>query len=104
MDQDFIKRNEHVEFAKRMEDEHKRQNKRIDELEEALKQNSTLTVSVEKMAVSMEQMLTEQKRQGTRLEALEARDGEMWRKSIGYVVTTLLGLVIGYLFNLFGGI
>lgn len=104
MDQDFIKRNEHVEFARRMEDEHKRQNKRIDELEEAIKQNSTLTVSVEKMAVSMEQMLTEQKRQGTRLEVLEARDGEMWRKSIGYVVTTLLGLIIGYLFNLFGGI
>ncbi len=98
MDEGFIKRHEHTEFVKRMEEEHKRQNKRLDALEEAVEQNTALTISVEKMAVSMEQMLTEQKRQGTRLEALEARDGEMWRKSVGYVVTTLLGIAIGYFF------
>ena len=32
----YISRQEHTEFAQRMDDEHKRQNHRIDELEEAL--------------------------------------------------------------------
>ena len=101
--QEYIKRHEHTEFVKRMEDEHRRQNRRMDEVEEAIRHYGALTVSVERMAVSMEQMLTEQQRQGTRLEALESRDGEMWRKATGYVLTTVLGLILGYLFNLFGG-
>lgn len=103
MDSNYVSKNVFHEYEKRMEDEHKRQNSRLNEIEEAIKQNSALTISVEKMAVSMEQMLVEQQRQGTRLEALEARDGEMWRKVVGYVLTAVLGLVIGYVFNMLGG-
>ena len=100
--QDFIKREEHKEFARRMEDEHKRQNYRITELEDAIKQYGALTIAVEKMAVNMEQMLNEQKNQGERLETLESRDGEMWRKITGYVVTAILGIILGYIFKQIG--
>ena len=44
----------------------------------------------------MKMMLQEQQEQGERLSKLEERDGEMWRKAVGYVVTAIIGVVIGY--------
>lgn len=92
---DYITRAEHEEFKLRMEQENHRQNRRIETLEENTQQITQLTVSVEKLAQSIELMVSEQKQQGKRLETLESRDGEMWRKVTGYVVTTIAGLVIG---------
>lgn len=97
-----LTRAEHNEFVKRMEDEHTRQNRRIGEIEKSLEQNNKLLVSVERLALSMETMQKEQADQGDRLEKLEARDGEMWRKLIGYVVTAIAGIIIGFLFKQFG--
>ncbi len=54
-----------------------------------------------KLALNMENMLKEQVSQGKRLETLEGRDGEMWRKAVGYVVTTIIGIVVGYIFTQF---
>lgn len=81
--------------ARYIEDEQHRQNRRIELLEEAVKQNTALTVSVEKLANNMKNMANEQIKQGERLEALEGRDGEMWRTVVKYVLTAALGLVIG---------
>lgn len=104
-----ITRAEHDEFVerikeshKRLEDEDRRQNHRIDELEETVRQIGALTTSVEKLAVSMEGMLREQEQQGKRLEVLEGRDGEMWRKVTGYLITAVIGIVIGFLFTQIG--
>ena len=93
---------EHKEYAQRMDDEHRRQNHRITELERQTEQNNKLLISVEKLALSMENMQKEQKEQGERLEALESRDGEMWRKVVGYVITAAIGIVVGYIFKMVG--
>ena len=93
---DPIKRAEHEEFRRRIEEENKRQDRRLELLEHTVQQISDLTTSVEKLAVSMEGMLREQEKQGTRLETLEDRDGEMWRKIIGYAATAAVGIIIGY--------
>jgi len=50
----------------------------------------------------MESMLKEQVRQGKRLEVLENRDGEMWRKLLSYAVTTVVGIIVGYIFTHIG--
>lgn len=97
-----LTRAEHNEFAKRMEDEHHRQNKRIGELEDRLEQNNKLLVSVEKLALSMENMQKEQKDQGDRLQKLESRDGELWRKTLGYVISAVVGGVIAFIFTQIG--
>lgn len=89
----------HEEFAKRMEDEHKRQDKRIEDLESDFKEIRSLATSIERLTISVKAMVEEQKKQGDRLDALESRDGEMWRKVIGYVVTTVVGLVIGLIWT-----
>lgn len=100
----FITREEHEEFCRRMESENKRledendrQNNRINILEENSKQIQTLTTSVEKLAINMENMVGQMGQQGERLEALESRDGEMWRKAIAYLATAVIGAVVGYI-------
>ena len=92
-----ITRAEHEEFRRRMEEEHKRQDKRIEILEENTEKLNTLNTSIEKLAVNMESMLKEQLQQGNRLEILEYRDGEMWRKVVGYAITTIIGIVLGFI-------
>ena len=104
-----ITRAEHEEFAKRMESENQRlkdedirQNKRIDALEKNAQQMATLTASVERLATNMENMLKAQEQQGKRLAAIESRDGEMWRKVVGHIITVVAGIVLGYLFTQLG--
>ncbi len=100
--EDYITRAEHGEFCKRMEAEDTRQNRRIGELEETVRQIGTLTTSVEKLAMSIEAMVREMEQQGERLEALESRDGEMWRKAMAYLATAVIGAVVGYVFKQIG--
>lgn len=45
----------------------------------------------------MSNMVREQEKQGKRLETLEGRDGDMWRKVVGYVVTAVVGIVLGFM-------
>ncbi len=97
-----ISRKEHEEFARRQDDENHRQNRRIAELEESVRQIGALTTSVEKLASSMESMVKEQEKQGTRLEILEARDGEKWRRVASHVVTAVVGAVVCYLMTQLG--
>ncbi len=101
----MISRAEHEEFRKTMVSEHerlneedRRQNKRLDIIEDTVRQIGDLTTSVAKLASSMESMLKEQERQGKRLETLESRDGEMWRKVVGYAATFAVGAVLAFLF------
>lgn len=99
---EFIERREFEQYAQRMQDEHHRQNRRIELLEANTKQISALAASVEKLAMSIESMVKEQEQQGKRLEALESRDGEMWRKVTGYIITAVIGILIGYIFKQIG--
>ena len=97
-----ITRAEHEEFRRRMEEENKRQDKRIELLENNVQRMGALTASVERLATNMESMVREQEKQGKRLEALEGRDGEMWRKVVGYLATAVISIVVGFGFAQIG--
>lgn len=97
-----IMRAEHEEFVRRMEEEHKRQNKRLDLLEKQTEQITDIAMSTKELAISVKQMAEEQRKQGNRLEKLEGRDGEMWRKVVGYVITAVIGILIGFVFRQIG--
>ena len=102
-----ISRAEHEEFARRIEEEHKRQNRRLEMVEDSIsqiitRQISTLTGMIEKTAISVENLLREQEKQEARLDALEGRDGEMWRKVVGYIITAAVGILVGFLFRQIG--
>lgn len=92
----------HEEYAQRMSDWNDRQDARIKDLELTTKELSRMNLSIERMANSMEMMMKEQQNQGKRLEVIENRDGEMWRKVTGYVVTCVIGAVLGFILTQIG--
>ena len=98
----LITRAEHEEFCKRLDAENNRQNQRIKLLEDQTKQVTELALSVRELAQSIKQMAETQKEQGERHEQLESRDGEMWRKVTGYIITAIVGIVIGFVFQQMG--
>lgn len=104
-----ITRAEHEAFSQlmasenqRLRDEDTRQNKRLDLLEENVREMSALATSVEKLATNMESMVKIQEQQGKRLATLESQDGEMWRKVVGYIITAVIGIVVGFAFRQIG--
>ena len=99
---DMISRAEHEEFVRRMDAENDRQNHRLNALEETVKQIHALTASVERLATNVERMVGEQEKQSNRLETLENRDGELWRKIVGYALTAGVGFLIAALLNIAG--
>lgn len=85
MAEEYISRAEHEEFCmrmaaenKRLEDENDRQNHRIENLENSTKQIQSVINSVEKLAMSVDNMAKELGKQGDRLEALEEVPGKNW--------------------------
>lgn len=97
-----ISREEHKEFVRRMDEANERQSKRINILEEEVRQIGDLTISINRMSISIENMTVQLVEQGKRLQTLENRDGEMWRKVTGYLLTAIVGIVIGFLFQQIG--
>lgn len=109
MNEDFVTKSEHKMFAELMEsenhrlhDEDSRQNERLKNLENMMENFRTVQASMEKMEAIMQSTLTEIEKQGQRLARLESRDGEMWRKSLSHIITTILGIVIGFVFRQIG--
>ena len=96
MNDEYLRRHEHEEFAKGVDREQVRQNKRIADLEVTVRQINNLTLSVQKLAINMEHMLVNQTEQSKRLEELENRDGEKWRSISMYVLTVVVGAVLGF--------
>lgn len=85
----------HNEFSRRIEEENDRQNHRLNDLEATVKEISRLTVSVEKLAVSMSTMADELKRQGERLTAIEEKPAKRWDTVISGIISGVIGILIG---------
>lgn len=89
-----ITRGEYEEVIKRVEAEEKRQNRRLDNLEESLSTLTDLTISVQKIATNIEMMQKELTKQGERLEKIESEPGENWKKAVWLVIAALVGFGI----------
>lgn len=102
MEDKFLLRREHEEFSKRMEDDHERMKARIKNLEVMNKQINDLIIATNEIAVSVRNLTEAQRAQSSRLENLESRDGELWRKLIGYIISGIVGILVGFLFKQVG--
>lgn len=94
---DFVTRAEHIEFSKRMENEHDIQSKRITALEKAVDSINQITVNVERLAISMENMTKELERQGKRLDVIEETPKKRWES----IVAALVAGIVGFALNSF---
>ncbi|MCD7805670.1 MAG: hypothetical protein LUH03_11125 [Oscillospiraceae bacterium] len=104
-----ITRAEHEEFRRtvnaefeRMTAEDNRINKRLTALENGNHQIQELTINVQKLADSIEHMRQLQEDEGKRLNAIEGKDGEMWRKVVSYTITAIISIVLGFIFAQIG--
>ena len=100
MDQEFIPRREHEEFARRMEsenerirDENARQNKRIAIIEESVKEFNKIALEIQKIATSVQQMTEEISKQGKRLENIESKPGKRWETLVGGILGAVAGAI-----------
>ena len=98
MSEEFITKEFHDEFARRIEAEDERQNKRITKLEDAVGQMTELTVSVKELATNMANMAKEQTKIGERLEVIENKPAQNWEKLVwaigGAILTAVVALVL----------
>lgn len=90
-----ITRAEHEEFARRIDAEEHRQNHRLDELEQNVTAFGRIASSVERLALSMENMVKEQERQGKRLDKLESRPSDNWNTIVRSILTGLGSAIAG---------
>lgn len=108
--EDYITRKEHEEFVRRMEsengrleDENDRQNHRIENLEDSTKQIQSIISSVERLALSVDNMARELGKQGERLEALEEVPGKNWdvlkTGILGAVAAAIGGGIVAAIIN-----
>ena len=100
--ENVITREEHNEFVRRIDAANERQDARLKDLEATVAQIHALTASVEKLATGIDAMAKEQDRQGKRLETIEKRDGEMWRKSVINIIAAVVGALAGFIIAQFG--
>lgn len=86
---EFVSRVEYDERMKRIEDEDRRQNHRIDKLETITDQIADMAASIKAMVVTMQSMQKEQEEQGKRLSEIEKKPADNWNN----LVYTLIALV-----------
>lgn len=97
-----ITRAEYDEHNLRMEDEHKRMNRRLEIVEEDVRAFQKIATSVEKLAIGVENMTEEQKRQGDQIgelkdhiDKMEKEPVKTWKRVKDKFVDTFVGLVAG---------
>ena len=95
--EEFVTKAEYHEFSRRVDDENDRQNIRISSLEKAVQEISRITISVERLAVSMENMKNEQKKTNERLEKIEDVPGKRWDLAITAIITGIITFLMGTL-------
>lgn len=75
----------------------KSNSRRIDELEKKVDTIQNLTLSVNKLAINMEQMLNEQKKQREDIDALKNEPAERWSSMKRTAFTTIVSVIAGAL-------
>lgn len=91
-----ISRPEYDATIQRLEDEDRRQNKRLDMLEASLNKLNDLTVTVGKMAVSLETMTKQLERQAMQLTEIEKTPGSRWNTLVGALIGALVAAAVAY--------
>lgn len=98
---DMISRAEHTEFVKRMEEENKRQNNRLDAMEKSVETFREIVSSVNRLADNMKDMADELANQGKRIEVIERKPADNWNTIVKSILTnfgaTIAALIVGAL-------
>lgn len=70
------------------------QNRRLDNIEDELKEIRKLNMTVAEMAQTLKQMANELSRQGDRLEEIEKEPAKNWKNTVWLIIAGVLGAVL----------
>jgi uncharacterized protein HemX len=93
----YVTQNEFNLATKRIDEENKRQNERLQSLETNYAVVNQLSIHMERLASNMETMAKELARQGTKLNDLEMKPAKRWDLIVTSIITGLAGAFIGLL-------
>ena len=72
----------------------------VKDLKKVFDKINSITISIEKLAVEMKYMREEQTKQDKRIADIEEKPVKRFDSIVTYIITTIIGLVIGYLASL----
>ena len=90
---DYIGRHEHDEMVKRLDEQHARLSKRITTVEDAVKENNKLIISVHELALSVKEMQKEQQKLGEKMEEFEQIPAKNWNTVKSSVLSAIGGAI-----------
>lgn len=82
--------------TKRIDEENKRQNDRIENLERNYQIVNQLSIHMERLASNMESMAKELARQGTKLDDLEMKPAKRWDLVVSTLISAIIGALVGF--------
>ncbi len=91
----YVTQNEFNLATKRIDEENKRQNERLQSLETNYVVVNQLSIHMERLASNMEAMAKELARQGTKLNDLEMKPSKRWDLLITTIISVIVGAVVG---------
>ena len=80
-----------------VEDRSKSNTRRLDEHDEAIKENGDLIVAIKELAIETKYMREELNETVDSLNKLENKRGDKWDKFKWLIVTTLVSIILGYI-------
>ena len=75
---------------------------RINKVEAITEEIRNLTLSVERLTVTLSNVVKQQESQEVRLDAIETKDAEMWRTFVKYIITAVTGVIVGFIMRNIG--
>lgn len=89
--------NDHLERLVEIEQREKSNTKRIDILEEKVDDIHELTISVKELALETKAMREDINKIDNRVLAIESKPAKKWDNTINYIISGIIGIIIGYL-------
>lgn len=103
-DMEYLTRREHEEFAKRMDeanarrdDEDKRQNKRLDRVEQSIEKFNEMVAAIQQLTVQMKNMNDTLVNQGESIRTLEQKPAKRWESVVSDVIKLLVAALFGFI-------
>ena len=94
---EFVSRVEYDERMKRIEDEDRRQNHRIDKLETITDQIADMAASIKALGVTMQSMQKEQEEQGKRVSDIEKKPADNWNNLVYSLIAMVATAAVTYI-------
>jgi len=99
---DYVTVSVHKEFVERIDAENKRQNHRIEKLEDSVEKIGELTSSVKVLAVNIDTMSKEIAKQGDKIDKIETKPAQNWEKFVWAVGAAVITAIVAFVLHIIG--